>query len=304
MDVASFEATSWIEPDAGEVRDITLDGVRHRLRHWPGNEGRRLLLLHGWMDNSASFALLARALGSDFDLFAPDWRGFGDSDCPPGGYWYPDYFRDLELLVDELFGEQPATLVGHSMGGNIAGLYAGIRPDRVGRLVTIEGFGMVPVASDRAPGRYRAWLDGLRQPPRFRSYPDFATYAERLKRLHPRMDDAKANWLARCWGRQRADGAVEVNTDPLHKLPNPVLYRLEEAMACWREITAPVLWVHGDDSDYLRALENGDDEPGLATRRACFRHITAVQMKDAGHMLHHDVPEQLAACIREFLTGT
>lgn len=292
---------TWVDPDPGDTRNLTINGLRYQLRHWPGNPAQRVVILHGWMDNSASFALLARALGAEFDVHAPDWRGFGSSSVPADGYWYPDYFRDLDALIDELFDDQPATLIGHSMGGNIAGLYAGIRPERVGRLVTVEGFGMVPVAGDGAPHRYRAWMDGLRQPPRFRSYPDFDNYAERLKRLHPRMEHAKALWLARCWGRQRADGTVEVATDPLHKIPNPVLYRLEEAKACWREITAPVLWIHGDDSDYLRALEEGDAEPGLAARRACFRNITAVEIPGAGHMLHHDVPELLAGHIRAFL---
>ena len=142
---------SWTAPDPGVTRRLSVNGMDYHLRHWPGDERRRVVILHGWMDNSASFALLAQALGPAFDIHAPDWRGFGASAAPPDGYWYPDYFRDLECLIDELFGERPATLIGHSMGGNIAGLYAGIRPQRVAQLVTVEGFGMVPVASDTAP---------------------------------------------------------------------------------------------------------------------------------------------------------
>ena len=127
-------------------------GLRYHVRHWPGERHRRMVLLHGWMDVSASFQFLVDALGAAWDVYAPDWRGYGltdwgRSDC----YWFPDYIGDLDVLLDRFHGDAPVKLVGHSLGGNVATLYAGIRSARVERLVNLEGFGLAATTPDQAP---------------------------------------------------------------------------------------------------------------------------------------------------------
>ncbi len=105
------------------------------------------------MDGSASFQFLVDELQKDWNVIAPDWRGFGLSGWAREGYWFPDYYADLDALLALYAAEQPAQLVGHSMGGIIASAYAGIRPERVARVVSLEGFGLARTQPDAAPSR-------------------------------------------------------------------------------------------------------------------------------------------------------
>ncbi|HEY6863391.1 MAG TPA: alpha/beta hydrolase [Burkholderiales bacterium] len=280
---------------------VDVRGLRYHCRCW-GRAGQpALFLLHGWMDVSASFQFLVDAFARDWRVIAPDWRGFGLSErAKDGAYWFPDYFADLDALLAHFHAAAPATLIGHSMGGNVAAMYAGIRPERVARLVNLEGFGLAATDPAQAPKRYARWLAELAgDPPSFRDYDSFDALAARLREGNPRLTSERAAFLARHWGRPRPDGRVEIASDPAHKLVNPVLYRVEEAEACWRNVVAPVLWVAGAETKIPSALKL---EPhSLAARKACFRDLAERVVPDAGHMLHHDQPEKLAAVIEEFL---
>ena len=277
-------------------------GLRYHVRHWPGDAERQVILLHGWMDVSASFQFLVDALPAHWDVYAPDWRGYGlsewgKSDC----YWFADYLADLDVLLGRISPQAPVNLVGHSLGGNVACLYAGVRPARIRRLVNLEGFGMAVTRPEQAPGRYARWLDELGNGKGFRPYADFAALAERMRKSNPRLTSERAEFLALHWGRELPDGQVQLRGDPAHKIVYPVLYRYEEARACWREVTAPVLWVDAAES---RALERvGLDAAQYAERRAAFRNLRYVTLSNAGHMLHHDQPEQVARLLEEFLSA-
>jgi len=277
-------------------------GLRYHVRHWPGDGARRVLLLHGWMDVSASFQFMVDALKGGWDVYAPDWRGYGltdwgRSDC----YWFPDYVADLDCLLERLQPEGAVDLVGHSLGGNVACLYAGVRPARVRRLVNLEGFGMSVTQPEQAPARYARWLDELHQASGFRPYGDFAALADRLQKNNPRLARERAEFLARQWGRETADGRVLLRGDPAHKIVYPVLYRYEETRACWAQVSARVLWVDAAQSDTLKRI--GLSPAQHAERRAAFRDLRYATVPDAGHMLHHDQPERVAALVEEFLSA-
>src|SRR5262245_57364897 len=165
---------------------VDVRGLRYHLRCWGDSEARKLFLLHGWMDVSASFQFLVDALQGDWRVIAPDWRGYGLSQWSPAdSYWFPDYLGDLDALLARLSPAEPATLVGHSMGGNVACLYAGVRAERVARLVNLEGFGLRGNDASQAPERYARWLDELVEPPRFRDYASFDELASRLQQGNP-----------------------------------------------------------------------------------------------------------------------
>jgi pimeloyl-ACP methyl ester carboxylesterase len=279
---------------------LEVRGLRYHVRRWPRQGARKLFLLHGWMDVSASFQFLADALRGAWDVYAPDWRGYGltqwgKADC----YWFPDYIADLEFLLEALSADAPVNLVGHSLGGNVACLYAGVRPARVAKLVNLEGFGLKPTHAEEAPGRYARWLDELRDRPRLRAYHSFQDLAQRLRQGNPRLSEERAEFLARHWGHDAGAQGVLLRGDPAHKIVNPVLWRYEEALACWARVSAPVLWVDAADSDTPQRM--GLTSEDHARRRAAFRDLRYETIAGAGHMLHHDQPQAVAQLIEEFL---
>ena len=282
--------------------------LRHHLLEW-GDASRvtpqrpTLVLLHGWMDVAASFQFVVDAMADERHVLALDWRGFGLSGWPAvDTYWFPDYLGDLDAVLDGLLPAGAAIdLLGHSMGGNVVMLYAGIRPQRVRRLVNLEGFGMPATRPDAAPRRYAQWLDELRAPARLRDYPSVAAVAERLCQNNPLLAVDKAAWLAPHWSRRTADGRWEILGDPAHKGVSPLLYQRDEALACWKQITAPVLWVEGDRSDPGKWWGDRYSKAEFHERLAVVRDVTRHTLSPAGHMLHHDQPEALAARLEAFL---
>ncbi|MBK6866209.1 MAG: alpha/beta fold hydrolase [Ideonella sp.] len=283
-------------------------GLRYHVNLWgdatlAAPERPPFVLLHGWMDVGASFQFVVDALQQSRYVIAPDWRGFGLSESPGSDcYWFPDYLADLDALLDALSPGQPVDLLGHSMGGNIAMIYAGVRPARVRRLVNLEGFGLPESRPEQAPRRYAHWLDELRAPQRLRSYASLDEVAARLRKTNPLLAPERALWLAPHWSRRReTDGQWEILGDPAHKLANPVLYRKDEVLECWRLIAAPMLWVEGDRSDTERWWGKRYTKADFHERLAVVPRVEKHLLARAGHMLHHDQPEALAQRLEAFL---
>jgi pimeloyl-ACP methyl ester carboxylesterase len=259
-----------------------------------------MVLLHGWMDVSASFQFLVDELDPGWDIYAPDWRGYGLTDwVKADSYWFSDYVGDLDQLLQHVQPDAPVNLVGHSLGGNVASIYAGTRPGRIAKFVNLEGFGMSRTKHDQAPARLLRWLDELRDPPQLRPYDSFAALADRLQKNNARLSREKAEFLARHWGKEGAEGKVALRSDPAHKIVNATLSRYEEMLAFWQRVTAPVLWVDAAESKTLKQI--GIDAADYAERRAAYRDLRYETVRDAGHMLHHDQPAEVAKLIEAFL---
>lgn len=282
-----------------ESEFLTIRGLRYHVRIWGAPSAPRLFLLHGWMDVSATFQFLVDAFSSEWRIIAPDWRGFGQSAWRNDAYWFADYLGDLDALLQHYCPDEPARLVGHSMGGNVVCLYAGVRPERVVRLVSVEGFGLPSAQPDQAPARYRTWLDQLRMGPAAPSPLNYERLETRLCRDNPRLRPEQAAFLAQHLAIAGADGKLHRAGDPWHKLAHPVLYRLEEAKACWRQIQAPVLWVGARESAVMRQFAAHPEDH--RARVACFRNLREVIIDEAGHNVHHDQPQRLAAVVEQFL---
>ena len=284
---------------------LTIRGLRTHVRHW-GREGApKLFMAHGWMDMSASFQFVVDALQGDWHVIAHDWRGFGLTGRSGNDtYWFPDYFADLEAILDHYSPGEPVILLGHSMGGNIVSVYAGVRPERIAKLINLEGFGLPATRPEQAPGRYAKWLDEVKAPPVMRGYASLIDVATRLQKTNPRLPADRAAFLAQHWAAQNAQGEWEILGDPAHKMPGPLLYQVEEVLACWRRITAPVLWVEAEHTDMWRWMGPKEEARHEVDRRlAQLAKVTPRMMPDAGHMLHHDQPEVLARMIEAFLAG-
>lgn len=282
---------------------ITVRGLRYHVRHWGRDDAPKLFMVHGWMDVSASFQFVVDCLRRDWHVIAPDWRGFGLTESSGADtYWFPDYLGDLDAILRHYSPDDAVNLLGHSMGGNVVMLYAGARPARVRKLINLEGFGLAATHPDQAPGRYAKWLDELREQPGMRAYPTQAKVAARLQKTNPRLTDERAAFLSEHWAAQNAHREWEILGDPAHKLSSPFLYRVDEVLACWKLISAPVLWVEADHTDAWRWMGSRETARIEIERRIQFiPKVTTAVVNDAGHMLHHDQPQALASIIEEFL---
>jgi pimeloyl-ACP methyl ester carboxylesterase len=230
-------------------------------------------------------------------LVALDWRGFGRSQWPAEGYWFPDYLADLDALLDQILPRAPARLVGHSMGGNVAALYAGLRPERVRSVANLEGFGLPRSEPHRAPAQLRRWLDQVKSTPTLKDYESVEQLASIIRSRYPRFSDAQAAFVAAAWSTADA-GRVRLIGDSRHRWVNPYRYQREDAEACWREVQAPMLMLLGEESEYLAKL--GADGADAALRRV-IPHLEIVHVAGAGHMLHIEKADVVAPLIEDFL---
>ena len=265
-------------------------GVDYLVTEWGMSQSPLLVFLHGWGDAGTTFQFVVDELKRDWFVIAPDWRGFGESRLEAEAYWFPDYLADLDALLQIYSPDAAVPLVGHSMGANAASLYAGVMPERVAALINIEGFGLSDSDPADAPGRYRKWMEAGRSLPEYSSYASLAELAARVTRRSARLSEDRALFVADKWAETGSDGVIRIKADRAHKLPNAVLYRRQEALACWKNVTAPVLIVVGEDTKFE-----------IETASLKFNHSETVTVAGAGHMVHFDQPAALAQSIEEFL---
>jgi pimeloyl-ACP methyl ester carboxylesterase len=295
-----------------QSRFVPVRGLQYHVLCWGDTslvtpERPPLVLVHGWMDVGASFQFvvdaLAAAEGVDRLVFAPSWRGFGLTSTPAAtdSYWFPDYLGDLDALLDALAPGRAVDLAGHSMGGNVVMSYAGVRPERIRRLINLEGFGLPRAEPRQAPKRMAQWLDALKSVESLRDYASVEEVAARLMKNNPRLPPDKAAWLAPHWSRRRADGRFEILGDPAHKRPNPMIYRVEEILETWKLISAPLLWVEGAETDIAKWWGGRFTKPEFHERLSVVPEVQRELIADCGHMLHHDQPEAVAAHLARFL---
>ncbi len=294
-----------------QSRFVEAHGLRQHLLEWGDaslvrDDRPSLVMLHGWMDVAASFQFVVDALAEQRHVVALDWRGFGASDTPAvDTYYFTEYLGDLELVLDALFGVDrgPVDLLGHSMGGNVAMLYCGVRPAKVRRLVNLEGFGMPRSKPSHAPGRMSKWLDELKTPMQLRPYADLDAVAARLTKTNPLLRPDRAAWLAGHWSAPVGiAGERALLADPNHKRMSPILAQVDDWLECYKRITAPVLWVEGDRSDvsiwWGDRYTKAEFHERLSVVADVERHIVG----PAGHMLHHDRPDDVARLVEAFLS--
>jgi pimeloyl-ACP methyl ester carboxylesterase len=186
------------------------------------------------------------------------------------------------------------------MGANVVCLYAGVRPERVRRVVDLEGFGLAPSKAAQSPHRLRSWLDDLRAPPQLRHYGSLDQVAARLTRNNPRLAPQRARFLAEHWSKPDGEGGFMLLADPAHKLRGPLLYRLDEVMAVWANVRAKVLHVEAEASPTLAHIAGEIPLADFKARFSAFPNWREKIIEDAGHMVHHDQPEQVAALIEAF----
>ena len=294
---------------------VSLRGLSYHVWHWgdanTANASAPLVLVHGWMDVAASYQFMVDALPDSFTagrtIIAPDWRGFGlTTGAAADNFWFPDYLADLDFLLDHYFQDQPVDLVGHSMGGNVAMTYAGVRPERIRKLVNLEGFGLAPATPAQAPTRYAKWIDQLKSLHKgqlnLKAYDNLEGVAKRLMKTNPRLTPDKANWLAAHWAREDGSGKWLILGEPGHKVISANIYKVDEALEAYKRITAPVLAVEASDDSLEKWNQGSYTLAEYHERLKNIAEVRTTRLQNAGHMLHHDQPEELAQLIADFLT--
>ncbi|MGN6103668.1 MAG: alpha/beta fold hydrolase [Kofleriaceae bacterium] len=272
-------------------------GLDYHVLEWDGpgqTDETTFVLVHGFTDLAAAWIDVAERLASHGHVIAPDLRGHGDSDrVGAGGYYhFFDYVADLEDLIRQL-ARPRVVLVGHSMGGSVCTYYAGAWPERIARLVLVEGLGPPDLFGGDAPTRTAAWIDGWRaaRAPR-KVMPSLDDAVRRLRRHDELLDEALARRLAEL-GTRPVPGGLEWKHDPLHQTIGPYPYRLDTARKYWQRIACPVLIVDGARSKLNLS------EAERASRRASFVDHRHLVIEDAGHAVARHQPARLAEAILE-----
>ncbi len=261
-----------------------------------GDEGKPpLMLIHGGRDHSRNWDRVALALNDRYTIYAPDLRGHGDSGWALGSmYSLPEFVLDAATLVAEL-GEDPLTIIGHSLGGAIALQYAGTFPDRVRKVVAVEGLGPPTIEHQPAHLRMRHWIDHMhemerRRPRRYASVED-AT--RRMMDANPHLSPEMAHHLTLHGTRLNDDGTLSWKFDNYVRIRSPYEFNLEDAQNIWSRIRAPVLLIKGSES--------WAPDPDKSARAMAIPNYRSVIIQDAGHWVHHDQLDRFLEVVREFL---
>ena len=272
---------------------------RLKLHFWEwGDAGRpNLILVHGSRDHARSWDLVAQALSPHFRMLAPDLRGHGDSSWAPGAmYSIPEYVLDVSALVD-IVGGTPLDLIGHSLGGAVVLQYAGTYPERVRRVVCIEGFGPAPdrILPRPAHERLREWIENMRDyeqrvPHR---YAGLGAAVERMREANPHLSDSLARRLTLFGANWNPDGTLVWKFDNYVRAFSPYGFNMEDAQEIWRRITCPVLLFRGLDSWAVDPEKDG--------RIHAIPDYRLINVPDAGHWVHHDQPDIFIEETRKFL---
>lgn len=283
--------------DSQRSRRLRANGLTHQVHEWGPEQGPCVLLLHGFLDLALSFAELASLLGAQgYRVIAPDLRGHGQTDwVPTGGYYYfPDYVLDLHELVPQLT-TQSLHVVGHSMGGGVATLYAALHPNTLQTLALIEGFGPGAEQPHEALPRLQRWLtdvDAVRTRPASKLR-NLQHAVGALTTRHAKVPRAFLEALAPHTVRETADGLTWA-FDPLHRTRSPVGLDAARFAEVARSIDKPTLLVQGGEG-----LRWGDE----ATRFSWFQHGHHELVHDAGHMMHWTHARELSDLLLAHFAG-
>jgi pimeloyl-ACP methyl ester carboxylesterase len=280
--------------------------ISQRLRlhyfDWGNPDAPPIVLIHGGRDHARSWGWVAERLCESWHVIAPDLRGHGDSQWSlDGGYTMAGYLYDLAQLVHRR-ALAPVALIGHSLGGNIATRYAGIYPDKVRCLVSIEGLGLSPkVLAERAARpvaeRLRDWIEaqrGLagRMPRRYATTEDAVA---RMQAANKHLSIEQARHLTHYGVNQNEDGTYSWKFDPyLHVFP-PIDLATADVERLWAGVACPTLLVYGTESWASNPQEDG--------RARHFKNARVVMVEKAGHWVHHDRTDLFVDLVRQFLEG-
>lgn len=278
---------------------IGVRNLRYQVRSWGEDGGAPLVLLHGARDTSITFQFLVDLLKRPRRILAPDWRGHGKTDWTRQSYWFHEFVADLDAVLDAVSPSGPVDLVGHSLGGNVAAIYAGLRPERVRRLVSLDGLGpLTTFLPLDVPKIMRSLLSQRHPRPRGPGYASAEDMAERLRRANPRLAADKSLFLAAHSSMTTEDGRLHWLFDPSFRVSVPSFASVEDWGACWSGVTAPVLWIASSDRREGGPLFSPEE---VERRMRYFRDVRLEIIPETSHNIQHDDPASAVRLIERFL---
>ena len=265
---------------------------------WGNADAPHLLLIHGSQDHCHNWDWTAELLCRDYHVVVPDLRGHGDSEWVRGAsYTIMDYVYDIAQLVEQE-NLDPVHIVSHSMGGTVATLFAGIYPEKVASLTSVEGVGgyWYALAKDQPPiERIREWIDTTRQLAGRvqRRYPALEDAYHRMQQSNPHLSEERARHLTIHGSNRNEDGSYTWKFDNYTHSRFPYSLDYADMCALWENIDCPTL--------LLNAKQGFQHRTGQDDTLKHFRHGQVVDIDDAGHWLHHDQFETYISIVRDFL---
>ena len=263
---------------------------------WGNTDKPPLLLIHGGRDHARNWDWVAEQLRDEYHILAPDLRGHGDSEWARGSqYALIDYVLDMAQLLEQL-QLFPITIIGHSLGGGIACQYSGIYPERVHKLVAIEGLGPPPDRLRRGPAykRMQAWIAAMQTYAgrHARHYPSLETAVQRMQEANKHLSAAQAYHLTVHGTYRNEDGTYTWKFDNYVRAHSPYEFNMEEARSIWERITCPTL--------LLRGTESWATDPRRDGRASAFQCVHCIDIARAGHWVHHDQLAEFLQVVRHF----
>ncbi len=280
-----------------EPRSEYYESQRIRMHYAVWGDGNKpsMLLIHGGEDHCRSWDLVAPRLIDRYTIYAPDLRGHGDSGWAVGGmYSLPEFALDVSTLANSLEG--PLTIAGHSLGGGIALQYAGTFPEKVEKVVAIEGWGP-PQMIERQPAhiRMRRWIDHMHEMERRhpRRYAGIEAATKRMMEANPHLTAAMARHLTLHGTKRNEDGTLSWKFDNYVRIRSPYEFNVEDAKDIWARIAVQTLLIKGAESWAL--------DPDKSGRADVIGDHKTVIIEKAGHWVHHDQLERFMEVLEEFL---
>ncbi len=285
-----------------QTKKIEINGLKHQFYFWGKPSKPKLFLFHGWLDGAASFQFLCEYLHEEYYCIAPDLRGYGKSEHAksPLGYFFYEYLADLHEIFRHFSPQAPVKVLGHSFGGAITSFYAGAFPKRVSHFINAEGFAFKDNPPDRGPEKLKTWIEAL-QNQQFNVFKDLRHFALRLVKNNPRLPFERALFISKYLSK-KVRGGVKMAADPLHKVAEPYVFTKELFYPFWEAIKAQCLLISAELTEMNAWMKSEDLKKEIQDRLAHFPpHSLRKEMKNCGHMMHHEKPAELAELVIKFL---
>jgi pimeloyl-ACP methyl ester carboxylesterase len=268
---------------------------------WGNPEKPLAVLVHGGRDHARNWDWVAQALRDNYHVIVPDLRGHGDSEWARGSeYAMVEYVVDIAQLLSQLHSF-PVLLIGHSLGGGIVLQYSGVYPEKVGKVVAIEGLGpppqMIEQQSKHAYERMQLWITQMRDlagrlPRRYKTLNEAV---QRMREANPRLSEAQAYHMTVHGTNRNEDGTYIWKFDNYVRAQSPYRFNVDDAREIWGRITCPTL--------LFRGTESWASDPEKDGRAQAFQQAKVVNVSGAGHWVHHDQLPIFLRAVQDFLNS-